>query len=110
MDVAAAEQHEPQARAAERDSRGSFESPPASFRPPEPPFASPAVQTAPSGPPPAAAAVREEKVATWHEEPKPAAVHVEPVSAPSAGGQDGKPHVVWTSAPAEWTPPRRGEE
>ena len=107
-DFAPTERHEPPARPAERDTRGAFESPPAAFRPPEPTFASPAVPAAPSVPPPAP--VREERVATWHEEPKPAAVHVEPVSAPAAGGQDGKPHVVWTSAPAEWTPPRRGTE
>ena len=105
-DFAAAERHEPQARLAERDTRGAFESPPPSFRPPEPTFASSPVQAAPSVPPPAP--VREQKVVTWHEEPKPAAVHVEPVSVPAAGGQDGKPHVVWTSAPPEWTPPRHG--
>ena len=112
----AAERHEVQTPPAERDTRASFEPAPPSFRPSEPAPASAPMQAAPSLPPPAPAPApapaptREEKPAAWHEEPKPATVHVEPVSAPPAGAQDGKPHVVWTSAPAEWTPSRRGTE
>ena len=109
-EFAAPERNEPQAPPLERDTRGSFESSAPALRAPEPAPASPAMQAAPSAPPPAPTPAREEKVSAWHEEPKPAAVHIEPVSAPATGGQEGKPHVVWTSAPAEWTPPRRGSE
>jgi hypothetical protein len=72
-----------------------FEAPP--IAPPAPPAASP--------PPP-----REEKPTAWHAEPKPAAVHIEPASAPPPGGDDSKPHVVWSSTPSEWEAGRRSSE
>ena len=53
---------------------------------------------------------REEKPTAWHAEPTPPAVHIEPASAPSASGDDGKPHVVWSSTPSEWQAGRRSSE
>ena len=102
------ERHEAQPDFVPRESHASVESaaPRAPTHAPAPALIVEAPSVAPS--PLVASPPREEKPTAWHAEPTPAAVHIEPVSAPSAGGDDSKPHVVWSSTPSEWEAGRRG--